>query len=170
MGPRRYAALFLFRRDPTILPPRSAASYCRADRARHAPRVARRDAERSRAGGLRARVHRSAGEERPCGEATNARTWGPAAFPERLGGPASRRRMRVAGTIPCVQAFVELLAKFAPPENARHELGSSHSRDRKRRRGAKVGAPFILTMTNQCLTSDSRREKLRLHWTKSKEP
>ena len=41
-----------------------------ADRARHAPRVARRDAERSRAGGLRARVHRSAGEERPDGEAT----------------------------------------------------------------------------------------------------
>jgi len=25
----------------------------------------------------------------------------------------------VAGTIPCVQAFVELLAKFAPLENAR---------------------------------------------------
>jgi hypothetical protein len=44
----------------------------------------------------------------------------------------------VAGTIPCVQAFVELLAKFAPPENARHELGSSHRHDRKRRRGAKA--------------------------------
>jgi hypothetical protein len=70
-GPHRYATLFLFRRDPTILPPRNAASCCRADRARHAPRVARRDAERSRAGGLRARVHRSAGEERPDGEATN---------------------------------------------------------------------------------------------------
>jgi hypothetical protein len=26
--------------------------------------------------------------------------------------------LRIAGTIPCVQAFVELLAKFAPPENA----------------------------------------------------
>ena len=36
------------------------------------------------------------------------------------------------------QAFVELLAKFAPPENARHELGSSHRHDRKRRRGAKA--------------------------------
>ena len=59
-------------------------------------------------------------------------------FPERLGGPASRWRRRVAGTIPCVQAFVELLAKFAPPENARHELGSSHRHDRKRRRGAKA--------------------------------
>jgi hypothetical protein len=45
---------------------------------------------------------------------------------------------RVAGTIPCVQAFVELPAKFAPPENARHELGSSHRHDRKRRRGAKA--------------------------------
>jgi|SRR5580658_3685937 hypothetical protein len=64
-------------------------------------------------GGLRARVHRSAGEERPDGEATNARMRGPAAFPQRLGGPASRWRRRVAGTIPGVQAFVELLAKFA---------------------------------------------------------
>jgi hypothetical protein len=52
------------------------------------------------AGGLRARVHRSAGEERPDGEATNARTWGPAAFPKRLGGPASRWRRRVRSTSP----------------------------------------------------------------------
>jgi hypothetical protein len=43
----------------------------------------------------------------------------------------------LGGTIPCVQAFVVLLARFAPPENARQELGSSHRQDRNRRRGAK---------------------------------
>jgi len=46
--------------------------------------------------------------------------------------------LKDTATIPCVQAFVELLARFAPPENARHELGSSHRHDRKRRRGAKA--------------------------------
>jgi hypothetical protein len=51
---------------------------------------------------------------------------------------ADRVFQHLAGTIPCVQAFVELLAIFAPPENARHELGSSHRHDRKRRRGAKA--------------------------------
>ena len=51
---------------------------------------------------------------------------------------ADRVFQHLAGTIPCVQAFVELLAKFAPPENARDELGSSHRHDRKRRRGAKA--------------------------------
>jgi hypothetical protein len=51
---------------------------------------------------------------------------------------ADRVFQHLAGTIPCVRAFVELLAKFAPPENAGHELGSSHRHDRKRRRGAKA--------------------------------
>lgn len=55
--------------------------------------------------------------------------------PRRIGIALAEAGSR---TIPCVQAFVELLAKFAPPENARHELGSSHRHERKRRRGAKA--------------------------------
>src|ERR1700728_725730 len=36
-GPHRYAVLFLFRRDPTLLPPRNAASCCRAGGSSESP-------------------------------------------------------------------------------------------------------------------------------------